>query len=129
MPIRTWQSHPQLHENAGRVALSRGPLLYCVEGVDHPVTGIDNLALDPSTPLSATFEPQTLGGVVVLHGVARYLSIDTDWDGALYLPVDPVRPDAADAGIATAFKAVPYFTWQNRGASPMAVWLRQLPRA
>jgi len=126
MPVVQWKSHPKIHDNAGRVALSRGPVLYCVEAVDHPGTGIDGLVMDPNQPLNPVFEPDTLGGVVVLHGTAHSAPTDAQWNSALYQTVDAAR---STAPTPTAITAIPYFAWQNRGASSMAVWVPQAPRA
>lgn len=122
MPVQQWQSHPKIHENAGRIALSRGPVLYCMEAVDHPNTGIDGLVIDAQTPFNAVFEPQTLGGVVVLYGAAHSEPTDAQWDAALYQAVEQVQHAPS---VPTAVTAIPYFAWQNRGASSMAVWLPQ----
>ncbi|WP_077037064.1 glycoside hydrolase family 127 protein [Pelomonas sp. KK5] len=120
MAVTPWQSHPQLHENRGRIALSRGPLLYCLEAQDQP-RPLQELAIDPAG-IEAVFEAATLGGVVVLRGQASARAPAPGWEQALYLPAEP----DPGAGERVAFTAVPYFAWQNRGAAPMSVWM---PRA
>ena len=129
MPVQPWQSHPLVHENAGRIALTRGPVLYCVEAVDHPGTGIDALHIDTQMPFDSTFEPNTLGGVVTLRGTAHVTQRDACWDAALYQRLEQGAPPASSLGNTVGIVAIPYFTWQNRGASPMAVWLPQTQRA
>jgi len=128
MPVQPWQSHPLLHENAGRVALTRGPLLYCAEALDQPGTGIDGLSIDTQMPFECAFEPDKLGGVVTVRGTARRALRDAAWDNALYRRVEPAVPATPPAAGAVDFVAIPYFAWQNRGASAMAVWLPQVPR-
>ncbi len=125
MAVTPWQSHPLLRENTGRVALSRGPVLYCVEALDLPQDlALDELAFDAGAGFEAVFEPQLLGGVVVLQGSARRKPLAAEWASALYRPA--VSESAGEqATIDQPIKAVPYFSWQNRGASPMAVWLPQ----
>lgn len=126
MPVQCWQSHPRVHENAGRIALTRGPLLYCVEALDHPGAGVEDLSVDTQAAFESRFEPDTLGGVVILRGTARVVPRDAAWDDALYRRVQPGKPDLPSGGDTVEVVAIPYFAWQNRGASPMAVWL---PRA
>lgn len=120
MNVRTWESHPHLFENAGRVALSRGPVLYCLEGVDHPGNALADLALDATRPIHAEFAPDLLGGVVVLTANGRANVADADWTDRLYRPFVGGRETD---GRATILRAIPYFAWQNRAASAMSVWL------
>ena len=120
MPVRHWESHPHLHENAGRIALSRGPILYCVESVDHEGAGFEDLVIDTQTPIDAVFEADTLSGIVVLRGAGYIRQKDEAWNAALY---QPLAQGQADLATPLALTAIPYFAWQNRGAAKMAVWL------
>ncbi|MEO8154359.1 MAG: beta-L-arabinofuranosidase domain-containing protein [Rhizobacter sp.] len=123
MPVRVWESNPRVAENTQRVALSRGPLLYCVEGVDHAGVDLAALAVDPQAGLLPGFEAEKLDGVVVLRGPGQCLASGETWpDGPLYRPV--LHETAAPPQPA-AITAIPYFSWQNRGPSPMRVWLRR----
>ena len=122
MPIRIWESHPAIAENAQRVALSRGPMLYCVEDVDHAGTEPDALSLGTDANLQASHEPKLLGGVVVLRGTAHEEPRDDDWQQSLYRPAQPLP---TMPGRSLSLTAVPYYTWQNRGPSKMRVWLRR----
>jgi uncharacterized protein len=98
MNVRKVVTNEKVTENIGRVALERGPLVYCLEGADH-----EGHALDLSIPQDAVLEPQfekdLLGGVVTLQG-----------EGSLSEKPYPVR-------------AIPYFAWNNRGINQMNVWL------
>jgi DUF1680 family protein len=128
MPVQPWQSHPQVRENAGRIALTRGPVLYCVEALDHPGTGIDALSVDMQAPFDSAFDADKLGGVMTLRGAARCEPRDEQWESALYRRLEPGPPAPLPAARAVSLTAIPYFAWQNRGASPMAVWLPRAPR-
>lgn len=124
MPVRTVASHPYALENTGRVALMRGPLLYCLEGIDHP--GID--LRDVLVPLdaqaySSAFEPDLLGGVQVIEVEGKVQPPAPNWDDRLYRPLWSQPSDTAPAE-TLAVKAVPYYAWGNRGTGPMQVWLR-----
>jgi DUF1680 family protein len=108
MPVVRITSHPKVTANAGRVALQRGPVVYCVEAVDHGGT-VGGLWLPSDAELDAEYRPDLLGGVVVLKGTAMRL----DEDGAASRPVP--------------FLAVPYATWSNRQPGETDVWLPQGP--
>jgi DUF1680 family protein len=121
MTIRRIECHPYVTENTGRIALMRGPLLYCAEQIDN--SGVDprDLVLD-DTRFSARFDPELLGGVVVLQDEARAASPDEGWENRLYRTVHPREGDAQTH--ATRIMAVPYYAWANREAGAMRVWLR-----
>jgi len=122
MPVRRVQSHPYVAENLGRVALMRGPLVYCLEAVDHPGVDLRDLGLPAGSPLRAAYRADVLGGVVVLSGSARATPPDSEWEQRLYRPVDhPVRSTPASAIPLTA---IPYYAWANRAPGRMQVWLR-----
>jgi hypothetical protein len=120
MPVRQVVAHPYVAENAGRVALLRGPLLYCVEGVDHPGVDLRDLALVAGAEYAAEFDPELLGGVTVLRGPARALPPGAGWAGQLYRPAGVEASPVQD----TALTAVPYYAWANRAPGAMQVWLR-----
>jgi len=110
-------------ENARRVALMRGPLLYCVEEIDNPDAELDDLELPAETSFQTEFRPDLLGGVVVLTADARGSSPDDSWSKALY------RTAQFDVGAVdrerVSLTSIPYHTWANRAPGPMRVWLRR----
>ncbi|GAA2104464.1 glycoside hydrolase family 127 protein [Microlunatus panaciterrae] len=108
---RTW-AHPRVASAAGKVALERGPIVFCLEGVDHeePVRGI---VLDRSAELTERPDPRT--GVVSVHGTAHADHAVTD---ELYSSRPPSQ-------VEVELTAVPYFSWANRGQSDMTVWIRE----
>ncbi len=120
MPVQFLESHPQILENLGRVAVMRGPLLYCLEGVDHADVNLREIELDLREPPLSEWRPELLAGVTVLRGAARVRQPDQAWQHRLYRPVDlgPTRP-----GTAIEITMVPYFAWANREAGPMQIWL------
>jgi len=115
MPVEQVVAHPSVAQDSGRVALQRGPVVYCLEGVDHP-GGVHRLALPPDARLRPRFDPGLLGGLVVIEGQAMALDSRV-WDRALYLPADAVRSSPV------ILRAIPYFAWDNREPGDMAVWL------
>jgi len=95
MSIKLRRAHPKVKGHEGKVTVTRGQLIYCLESVDNPDVDIFTARLDPST-LSDEFAPGLLGGAVVIHGKT------TDGKSLTYIP---------------------YFLWANRGESQMTVWV------
>ena len=95
LPVRRIEAHPYVECDRGRVAIMRGPLVYCLEGVDN--RGETDIELPADPAWSAEHLPDLLGGVTVLRGTAA----------------------------SGSFTAVPLYVWDNRLAGKMAVWLRQ----
>jgi len=95
MSIKLLHAHPSVQGHAGKVAITRGPLVYCLESVDNPDVDIFTAQLDPKS-LSDEFVPDLLGGCVVIY------SKTTD---------------------GKRLKFIPYFLWANRGESQMTVWV------
>jgi uncharacterized protein len=94
--IKLRRAHPKVKGHAGKVALTRGPLVYCLESVDNPDVDIFNVQLDRSS-LRDEFVPDVLGGIVVIYGRST--------NGKL-------------------LSFIPYFLWANRGESQMTVWVK-----
>jgi DUF1680 family protein len=111
MPIERVYAHPKVKADIGRVALQRGPVVYCLEGVDNGGQ-VRDLALPRSAKLSATYTKDLLRGVVVVKGEALAVSGGKDEKRA----TEP-----------RGFTAVPYFSWDNRKPGPMVVWLPENP--
>ena len=120
MPVRLVESHPYVAENRGRVALMRGPLLYCVEGADNPGFDLRDLVLDGETP-SASYAPDLLDGIFVLGARAHTIEPDTGWDDRLYREVGSAEGQDGD-GVRDVV-AIPYYAWANREPGAMLVWL------
>ncbi|MFO0930226.1 MAG: glycoside hydrolase family 127 protein, partial [Gemmataceae bacterium] len=107
MPVRRVKAHPRVKADVNRVALMRGPIVYCVEGRDHGGT-VRPLLLRRQAPLTAEHRPDLLGGVTVVRGRAT----------ALYR--------TATGGVEekpTELVAIPYAVNANRGPAEMRVWL------
>jgi DUF1680 family protein len=118
MPVERVVAHPKVAADAGRVALQRGPIVYCVEGADNG-KGLDGAFLSWDAPVTAEPRTDLLGGVVVLKADAARLDGAPDWSGTLYQAAPPVQ--------AVPLVAIPYAVWDNRTPGPMAVWLPTAP--
>jgi hypothetical protein len=108
MPVRRIVAHEKVADDAGRVALQRGPIVYAAEWPDHPGGRVRNLVLPDESRLTATFMPTLLNGVTVLRGRARALAANS-------------RGGVTPADLPLI--AIPYATWANRGPGEMIVWL------
>jgi uncharacterized protein len=118
MAPRRLYAHPDVRMAAGKVALQRGPIVYCFEGVDNDVTPLSRVGLSTQAVIGARHEPELLGGVTVLEMEGSVLD-DDDWHGTLYRPEAPRES-------RVQLRAIPYYAWDNRAAGQMAVWLREL---
>lgn len=104
MDVRRVRAHSNVVDNRGKLALQRGPVMYCLEGQDQA----DSTVFDKFIPSGATFtikyESELLNGVMTLATTGK-----------------KAMPDGSTVDVA--LKAIPYSTWNNRGADQMAVWI------
>jgi DUF1680 family protein len=108
LAVRRVVSHEKVEANRGRVALERGPIVYCAEAVDNGER-VFNLVLPDDAPLEARRRDDLLGGVTVIEGRALGLSPAEDGRSVISREQD--------------FVAIPYYAWAHRGEGEMAVWL------
>jgi DUF1680 family protein len=115
-------------EDRGRVALQRGPIVYCMEHLDQR-EHLDPMAQNASGPedfaryaakLSAAttvqYRPELLDGVVVLEHPGAWLPAE---GGALY----QAAPPPSEATRPITLRLIPYYAWSNRQLSAMQVWI------
>jgi DUF1680 family protein len=115
MSVDRLYANPEVRQDVGRVALARGPLIYCVEETDNKGQ-LHRIVLPATAAIEAHDRPDLLGGVVTLSAVARKDAAE-NWEAGLYRTDPPVTD-------ATKLTAVPYFAWDNRESGEMLVWLR-----
>ena len=108
MPVRRVAADENVGADRGRVALQRGPLVYCAEWPDNPAGHVRNLVLPDNARLTAEFEPGVLKGITVIKGRALGLAYDAQGN------VTKAEQD---------FAAIPYYAWANRGRGQMVVWI------
>lgn len=115
MPVRLLRSHPRIRSTAGKVCISRGPLIYCLEEADNGPL-LHELRVSEPTEWSTRWEPGLLGGTMVIRGAATRVD-ESSWDEpALY-------STASTASVPARILAVPYALWANRGEGEMLVWI------
>ena len=115
MPVERLHAHPDVKMDVGRVCLKRGPLVYCLEGIDNSGVALNRIRLAPDTPFDAAARRDLFHGAIALTADAALARVD-DWDGALYR----AAPATDDRFRLTA---IPYFLWDNRVPGEMLVWL------
>ncbi|CAG7644867.1 glycoside hydrolase family 127 protein [Paenibacillus allorhizosphaerae] len=116
MEIQLIRSHPRVRANAGKVAIQRGPLVYALEATDNGAP-LASLCLDKTSPMTARFDAELLGGAIVIEGRAMREE-EASWGDYLY----EAKPKTSET---IPFKAIPYFLWGNRGEGEMTVWVRE----
>ncbi len=108
MPVRRVAANEAVASDTNRVALQRGPLVYCAEWPDNPNGHVRNLVLSDKATLTAEFNASLLNGVETIRGKAVGLAYDAR---------GVVQKNEQD------FTAIPYYAWANRGRGQMLVWI------
>jgi DUF1680 family protein len=103
MPIRRVAANPKVKDDRGRIAIERGPIVYCFEGADNP-KGAANLVLPPDAKLQSEYHDDLLGGIVTISSRGQIRQA-----GNKVEDIDVV--------------AIPYYAWAHRGKNEMAVWI------
>ena len=119
MPIEKLSSHPYVTSNRGQIALKRGPLIYCLEFLDHSVD-VRDIVLPEDAEFTPEHRPELLGGITVLRGTGRVLDKNLGGIGANYLYVTRTETLKIQTVPLTA---IPYYAWANRAPGTMRVWL------
>ena len=114
------EAHPRIDAIRDSVAIQRGPLIYCVEGADHPNVDLMDIRLDTAAPLEAVWGTDFASDKAMIIRTSGQAIDDHDWQGQLYRPLNSHRGLAARIVPLTA---IPYYAWANRGANPMRVWI------
>ncbi len=116
LTVMVMEAHPLVRENTGRIALQRGPFVYCLEEIDNG-TNLRDLRLADNPQLTAEHREDLLGGVSVITGRATH-SLEQNSEGPLYRPITEGR-------VPADITAVPYYAWNNRGPGEMLVWIQR----
>ncbi|WP_438495997.1 glycoside hydrolase family 127 protein [Paenibacillus sp. IHBB 3054] len=98
MPVEIIQARPEVLENQGRIAIQRGPIVYCLEQLDNSPLSYDEYSFSAHETLLVDHQPELLGGVTVLKG---------------------------KNGEGRPCQFIPYYAWDNRESGYMQVWIRK----
>jgi len=115
-------ANPRVVDDYGRVAIQRGPLVYCLEQLDQPEgVALRDVRLDvnqkSSAPFQEEFRDDLLGGVLVLKCMGALYDRSSSTAGLYFR----YRPETSEKH-ATTLTFIPYYGWANRAATPMQVW-------
>jgi DUF1680 family protein len=117
MVARLVQAHPRVEEARNLVAVTRGPVVYCLESVDLPDgVNVAEIYLPRDAAWRPRHDPKFLGGVTVLEGQACRVH-QGDWEDQLYRDLKALPVDRVPLAL------IPYYAWNNRGVSEMTVWM------
>ncbi|CAM3705233.1 glycoside hydrolase family 127 protein [Mucilaginibacter galii] len=107
MEVQQIAASQKLKDDKGKVALQRGPIVYCAEWADNNGR-VSNIELSSKTAWVPAYKPDLLHGVMVLNGAA-------------------LKKDSASAAIKTGNATfIPYYSWANRGKGEMMVWFPEV---
>ena len=118
MPVMTVRANPRVAEDIGKVAVQRGPVVYCLEEPDNG-KDLQRVYLSADAAFAARYEPDTLGGVVTVEADGWELAFDAWDDDALY------SGEKSPSFRARRLRFIPYYAWANRGPAEMTVWVRE----
>ena len=109
MEIRKLVADERVEADLGRVAIQRGPMVYCAEWADNPEGHTRNLILDDDAEMNSEFIPGMLNGTNIIHAKGRQSMLNTNGEVEF--------SDVQDITL------IPYHLWANRGRGEMLVWL------
>lgn len=118
MPVTKMCANPLVREDAGKIAVMRGPLVFCLEEADNG----DNLAdlrIRPDAVFEEERKEEMFGGVMTLSCPGKRTACKWEED-TLYQPYGKECAQEEE----TTLTWIPYYAWANRGVGEMAVWVR-----
>jgi DUF1680 family protein len=107
MEVRRVHANPLVKDDLGKVALQRGPVMYCAEWQDNNGKA-SNIIVPTGTAFTATYQPSLLHGVTTLTATVPVVQIAADGTSVSTVP--------------RLLTAIPYYAWANRGKGEMTVW-------
>lgn len=116
MPVERVVAHPKARQVCGRVALMRGPIVYCIEQVDNGAE-LNDIRLPRNAALTCIHDKRLFGGTTMIHGTALRRTA-VGWKDKLYSSETPRYAK-------TRITAIPYSLWANREPGEMLVWIRE----
>jgi DUF1680 family protein len=108
MNVQKITANDKVKADNGRLALQRGPIVYCLEGVDQKDSGVQSLVADTNAVINTLYNPNKLNGITELTFAGYAVSRNA--------AKDIVKKEQT-------LTAIPYYSWNNRGSSEMEVWI------
>lgn len=114
MHPRLFEASPNVQVNSGRVALQRGPIVYCLEAIDNG-KNIRDISIDKNTNFTIKYDDYFGTCIIEAEGYRR----DESKYEMLYQPID----FANNKKLKQKLKFIPYYAFANRGISEMIIWI------
>jgi DUF1680 family protein len=126
MTTKVIASNPRVSEDTSRVAVQRGPIIYCMEELDQPAgVSLSDISVRVSERMGKDFHDEysagLLDGVVVLHHDGAVCETPSATE-ALYMSLNGAGMKTRPAKLTL----IPYYAWANRQPTPMEVWTRYI---
>ena len=118
MPAQFVRANPRVRADIGKVAVVKGPLVYCLEQQDNG-ENLPGIWVDTKEPLQETFDSELLGGVVKITAKGKRIQ-EQEWTGRKLYGTGKV------SWKETTLTLVPYANWGNRIPGEMLVWMKEL---
>jgi len=107
MDVRKVVANEHVKDDIGKVALQRGPIIYCAEWADNNGK-VSNILMPSNSTFKTEFRPELLNGVTVIKSEVPVINIDPQGENL--------------STVKRTFTAIPYYSWANRGKGEMTVW-------
>lgn len=114
MPVRRVKAHDEVEADKNKLAVSRGPLMYCAEWPDNSDQKVLNLLLSSDARLTSEFKPDLLKGLYTIKGEGQSVARSV---------INGITTEK------TAITLIPYYAWAHRGSGEMMVWIPASPAA
>lgn len=115
-PAKFVYANPQVRADSGKVAIVRGPLVYCLEEIDNS-QNLPAIFVDTDEPLKEE-KSDLFGGIVTVKAKGKKI-VEASVSDSLYSGEKPQLEDVE-------LTAIPYPYWNNRGEGEMLVWMKEL---
>lgn len=117
MEVKEIEAHPLVTAASGKIALMRGPIVYCLEEQENGA-GITDIAIDSQVNYQAVWRPELLDGVVAIQFIGKKRD-RSQWKQKLYR-------EWVGSYQEQQCTAIPYYSWANRGEQEMTVWIKKI---
>ncbi len=106
MDVQKIDANSRVRADASRFALQRGPVVYCIEGVDQKDSNVISIVADTNSVFDAVYKPKVLNGITEIS----------------FSGYQATR-DSLEQAKEQTITAIPYYSWNNRGADQMEIWI------
>jgi len=116
MTIQMWAANPNVRADLNKVAVQRGPFIYCIEEEDNG-ENLHLIRIPKNYKFEYCFNTNKFGGAGIIEVNAEKRIIQSEWENQLYLT------DVEELYEETKITLIPYYCWANRSLGEMLVWL------